>query len=63
MGFVISHKPPAFSWRSLTSVHENRAPEGKVGFVAFGYLDALTRRGFCDLAIAEPALNREDCQN
>ena len=34
-------------------VHENRGPQGEIGFVAFGYLDALTRRGFCDLGTHE----------
>jgi len=35
------------------SMHEKKGLDEKIGFIAFGYLDALTRRGLCDLGTHE----------
>ena len=35
------------------SIHEKKGLDGEIGFIAFGYLDALTRRGFRDLGTHE----------
>ena len=35
------------------SIHETKSLHGDIGFIAFGYLDALTRRGFRELGTHE----------
>ena len=35
------------------SIHETKGLDGDIGFIAFGYLDALTRRGFRELGTHE----------